>query len=633
MKKAVTAALVLALVLSLGAPAFAAGEVAGPAFNDIAGHEAEADLTLMAAVGIMTGDEGIGGPVRPDDPITRAEFAKMIVGGLGKGATAAGLAGLVPTFADADEIPTWAWGWVNAAYFMGLMRGDDQGKFRADDPINYAEVLTVLVRAVRGHEQQLPEGMWPYNYLFYAVDVGFNGRVDVAFPRLPATRGDVAAMIFAMMQIDRLDADGQPIPGTAMLAGRVHEGLFSDYTATQVTIDGVPYDLAEKVYLVGASDYEGLMNLNVRAVADAEGDIIFIHVIEAADSYSGVFAEYDDSGDVDYLVFEDGTKIAYDAATTVSLNRADAAPGVTLEPGDECLVSLGDDGVAAHVVAYRANIGEDYVTDVVPSDEESDTNITLSGGADYDIPASAMVTINGQAADRDDLAVWDVVTLYTMGADPAGEVIRVEATREVAEGVVTGTKTTYPGPHHFVTIEDASGASTTYEWAMDPAEMPGSGATVKYGLNAAGALFVEIGYEAMTPYVLVESYTVDGEGNKTVMVDSRGQSLTYATTVDFSASIGEFGLATIDGATKVITDFTVMAIDEATDYEVLAVDAANGTMTLKDLGTGAILFVSDAEVTIYEATDGGPAYVGFAGLEAGDILNADATQMIWLVAE
>jgi len=129
------------MVVSFAATAFAAtGEIAGPAFNDIAGHKAEGDLTLMAALGIMSGDAGIGGPVRPDDSITRAEFAKMIVGGLGKATTAAGLAGLRPNFKD--EVPSWAWGWVNAAYFMGLMRGDDQGKFRPNDPINYAEVLT-----------------------------------------------------------------------------------------------------------------------------------------------------------------------------------------------------------------------------------------------------------------------------------------------------------------------------------------------------------------------------------------------------------------------------------------------------------------------------------------------------------
>jgi len=629
MKKTLTALLVMAMVMGFAATGFAATEIAGPAFNDIAGHEAEAELTLMAALGIMHGDEGVGGPVRPGDSITRAEFCKMIVGGLGRGGTAAGLAGLMPHFADADDIPTWAWGWVNAAYYMGLFVGDDQGRFNANDPINYAEVLTVMVRAVRGHEQQLPGGVWPYNYLFYAVDVGFDGGVDVAFPRLPATRGDVAKMIFAMMQIDRLDANGSSVADTAMLAGRVCEGLYTDYTATQVTIDGSPYDLAEEVYVVGAADYEGLLNLDVRAVANAEGDVIFIEVLEAVASFSGIFDSYDDSGDVDYLVFADGTEIAYDAATTVSLNEADAATGVTLEADDECLASLGDDGVAAHIVAYRANVAENYVTNVTGSDADAgtDTNIVLSGSADYDIPASARVILNGQAADRDDLAAYDVVSLYTEGADSSGAVVRVEATREVAEGTVTGSRTSYPGPHYYVTIKGVSGASTTYEWAMDPAGIPGADATVKYGLNAAGQLFVEIGYEAMTPYVMVEGYSVDGDGNKTVTVDSRGQSLTYATTVDFSGSIGEFGLATIDGATRAITAFSAMAINDTTDYEVLAADAVNGAMTLKNLTTSAILFVSHADVTIYDGAD----YVGFDGIEVGDTLNADATQMIWVL--
>lgn len=629
----------------------ATGEIAGPAFNDIAGHEAEGELTLMAALGVMNGDSGIGGPVRPDDGITRAEFAKMIVAGLGKSSTAAGLAGLVPTFKD--QIPSWAWGWVNAAYFMGLMKGDDQGKFRPADPVTYAEVMTVMVRMVRGHEQQIPAGIWPYNYLFYGVDEGFNGPVDMGAPRLPATRGDVARILLATMQIDRLDKDGKPVDGSAMLAGRVFEGLFTAYSATQVTIDGTLRNLADKVYVVGATDYEGLMNLNVRAVANASGKIIFLQVIEAANTYRGTFADLLDKDSSvagkDTLKFADGTEIRYAGHVSVNLNKADAydddgnpdtAPvafnETDLAEGDECVVTLNADGKAAHIVASRFDVAEDYVTDVTKSTggaHPTDTAIELDGGATYTIPAAARVTINGTLANRDDLAEFDVVYTATKAAQ-GDEVIAVKAVRQVVQGTVKSTSTSYPGPKYFVTIEKTSGTSS-YRWnpAKLGTDLPGAGTVVKIGLNEAGELYAPIGFTTATPYVLVTAYTVDGAGHKSVTVDSRGQTVTYPTTVDFRTLIGKFGEATIDGATNTVTGFAEAAILSSPVYDVLAVDAAHGTMTVKNLTSGAILFVNDPDVTIYKSTSSGYAFVGFAGISVGDDLTADAGRMIWVVSD
>lgn len=635
MKRALTAVLVALMVVSFAATAFAAtGEIAGPAFNDIAGHEAEGDLTLMGALGIMSGDEGIGGPVRPNDSITRAEFSKMIVGGLGKGTLAGGLGGLRPTFGD--EIPSWAWGWVNAAYFMGLMIGDDKGNFRPNDPINYAEVLTVMVRAVRGHEQQLPAGIWPYNYLFYAVDNGFAGSVDVGFPRLPATRGDVASLVFAMMQVDRLDKNGVAEEASAMLANRVCEGMFTGYSATQVTIGGYTYNLADKLYLVGASDYEGLMNLNVRAVANAAGKVAFIQVIESANSFAGAFADYIErdasvAGE-ETLKFDDGTEIKMAAGMTVSLNRAEAATDVALEAGDECAVILNASGAAAHVVAYRVTVGEVYLDSVTKSNATTGTATTISvaGGSDFEVPSTARVTINGQSAGRDDLAAYDVVRIYNLGDDTSEDVIRVEATRQVVQGTVKGSSTSYPGPRYYVTLDRGTAGTATYEWKVAGQPLPAAGTIVKLGLNAAGQLFAPIGFTSTTPYVVVKSFTVDGAGNMTVTVDSRGQQMTYVSEVDLRDEIGHFGLAEIDGATNKVTDFDRITIAASPEYEVMSFDAARGTMTLKNLTSSAILFISDTQVTIYDADH---AYVGFDGLAVGQTLNADASLKIWVIGE
>ena len=105
MRKTLVTLLVLVMALGFAGTALAAGSQVAPVpFNDIAGNKNEASLTAMAALGIMSGYSGIGGPVRPDANITRAEFAKMIVGALGKASTATGLQAVKPTFKDHIKI-------------------------------------------------------------------------------------------------------------------------------------------------------------------------------------------------------------------------------------------------------------------------------------------------------------------------------------------------------------------------------------------------------------------------------------------------------------------------------------------------------------------------------------------------
>lgn len=635
MKKTLVAVLVLAMCVGLAGTALAAttGEIAGKAFSDIAGHPAAGDLTLMAALGIMNGDSGIGGPVRPNDGITRAEFSKMMVAGLGKASTAAGLAGLAPTFKD--QVPTWAWGWVNAAYFMGLMRGDDKGNFRPADPVTYAEVMAVLIRSVKGHEAQLPPGVWPYNYLFYGVDNGFNGPVDVGFPNLPATRGDVARMIFAMMQIDPLDKDGKDIADKSLMAGRVCEGLFEGYTATAVTIDGDDYNLAAKVFIVGSADYEGLMNLNVQGVADANGKVIFLQVVEASNVVTGVFSKPVTKDSKTYLELSDGTQVLYTGTVSMNLNQEAGFDQSDLVKGDAVTISLNEDGQAAHIIASRFDIAMDYITDVTKSTTGSSPKNTVIGTNDngtFEIPASARVTVNGASAGRDTLAENDVVYIATAGIN-GEDVIAVKAVRQVVQGTVKSVSTTYPGPKYNVTIDKANnGGTATYKLNPEELDLPSNGDIVKYGLNEAGELYVPILFTNTTPYVMITGFEISGS-TMSVTVDSRGQSVTYGATADLHGNIGDFGLLTISGSTGKVTGFEAMAMG-ATTYTVLAVDAAHNSMTVENDTTHAISFVSDSDTTIYQETATGFTYAGFTGVSVDDTLTVDTSDgMIWVIAD
>lgn len=69
---------------------------------------------------------------------------------------------------------------------------------------------------------------------------------------------------------------------------------------------------------------------------------------------------------------------------------------------------------------------------------------------DYEILASALVTVNGTAADRDNLAGYDVIRLATAGGlgdyGVGNPIYAVRAVRQTAEGAVVTSRTTYPGP-------------------------------------------------------------------------------------------------------------------------------------------------------------------------------------------
>jgi hypothetical protein len=663
MKKLLYTLLIAAMAFGLSATSFAAaGDIAPPPFTDIAGHAAEGELTLMAALGIFTGPEGLGHDVKPDDPIKRAEFCKVIVLALGKGTTAAGLAGLRPAFVD--EIPTWAWGYVNVASYMGIINGYTDGTFKALNPVSYAEAVTMLIRAIPGHAAQVPPGVWPYNYLFYGVDAGFTGSVDVGFAALPCPRGDMARLLFATMQLDQLRADGSAKPETAILAGRIFEGSVGGYGEGEIFIDTFGwFDLGDPVYLVGGDSYEDVYGLPVLAVAENE-EIVFVQKTEG-NALAGIFDSFweDETTGVLYVVLEDGTKIPFGGPFPLVLNQDDTWAWDLL-PGDEVAFNVYDDGYIASGYALRWDLvnwswgadedgpwsvyGWDYVASVTKSTTETDTTVHFDGQYAYwdwdwwnfyslndisiSVPTTAKVTINGTLAGPDDLAADDVVKVATYGArgidgdDPDPEdIIAVAATRNTVDGVVTDWRVVFPGPHFYGTVEIGE-TSKEYEYNLDGYFFgpPGENQRHNYALDETGQLFFDISFSDANPLVYVTgARTEEASGTHYyLIVDQRGTETTYEYEVGDSGFggtledwIGHFAYLTIDGATGYM-----VGIDDRcplySGYEVRAASASNVTI---EFGTsGTFYFNEDPPLVVYEIVNGVPVYVGAAGLGVGD---------------
>uniref|UniRef100_UPI00403F3482 N-acetylmuramoyl-L-alanine amidase n=1 Tax=Anoxybacillus sp. FSL W8-1294 TaxID=2954655 RepID=UPI00403F3482 len=107
------------------------------------GHWAKNEIDFLANEQIIHGYE-VGRTVqfRPDQMVTRAEAAKMIVSALGQTEWKNGTLSF-------QDVPAshWARGWIARAVQLGIMGGDGTTKFRPNDSLSRAEMSVVLVNA------------------------------------------------------------------------------------------------------------------------------------------------------------------------------------------------------------------------------------------------------------------------------------------------------------------------------------------------------------------------------------------------------------------------------------------------------------------------------------------------------
>lgn len=154
---------------------------------DVAGTRYEEPIQVLSALNIMNGDEN--GAFRPDDTIIRSEVTKMAICALGLSDAAEASKG-TSKFPDVPK-SHWANGYINLATDMGIIIGDDRGKFRPNDTITYAEAMTIMVRAL-GYEPKAQEkGGFPSGYILTASETGLTNKVQ-GTASTPISRGNVA---------------------------------------------------------------------------------------------------------------------------------------------------------------------------------------------------------------------------------------------------------------------------------------------------------------------------------------------------------------------------------------------------------------------------------------------------------
>lgn len=106
------------------------------AFEDVENHWAKYEIMKMESMGYVKGSSGL---FRPDDTITRAEFASMVSRVLGLDNKEY----LLPSFADVKS-GDWFFNDVEALASVGLIKGYQDGNFRPYSPITRQEISFII---------------------------------------------------------------------------------------------------------------------------------------------------------------------------------------------------------------------------------------------------------------------------------------------------------------------------------------------------------------------------------------------------------------------------------------------------------------------------------------------------------
>lgn len=173
MKKIFCTVLSAFLALSMSLSAFAAAPT-------------ETQLSDLKRYGIMEGDPD--GNLRLEDNINRAEAVKIIC-------TMLRFEPEEDTVSSFPDIAPghWAIGWIDLAHGMGLVEGDNNGHFRAQDPVTNEEFIKMLVIAL-GYEPMADQrGGFPAGYVAIAAQTGITEGLQFEV-NSPAVRGDIAIM-------------------------------------------------------------------------------------------------------------------------------------------------------------------------------------------------------------------------------------------------------------------------------------------------------------------------------------------------------------------------------------------------------------------------------------------------------
>src|SRR6056297_1862952 len=132
--------------------------------EDVLGTDYEEAVASLTSLGIINGFPD--GTYRANEPVTRAQMAKMLIIALGYGEIAEGYNS---SFEDAQG--HWAESYISLASELEIIKGYPDGTFKPNSSVTFDEAITMAMRTL-GYKDEALKGDWPTNYKVKADNIG-----------------------------------------------------------------------------------------------------------------------------------------------------------------------------------------------------------------------------------------------------------------------------------------------------------------------------------------------------------------------------------------------------------------------------------------------------------------------------
>ncbi len=213
-------------------------------------HWCYQSIKFLTEIGVLVGYPD--GTYKPDIPVSRAEFASMVIKSLGQENTT------VSQPIDYADIEPDFWGYniIQKAVYFDLIPNGRGTDFRPYDPVTRAEATTIAVNAITTSQisEQRAQNLVSKSYEDYTqlpawflvsaakaelldlnvVAPGHEGKLE---PNRPMNRAEVAALLYKMMQEAKLNPNAKL---AETLQKRTADGYVLDNVRVQGSIGVIP---------------------------------------------------------------------------------------------------------------------------------------------------------------------------------------------------------------------------------------------------------------------------------------------------------------------------------------------------------------------------------------------------------
>lgn len=247
-----------------------------------ADNSAKADCAydFLEQIGITSGED-------INASVSRGEFISMLMKVFNTSA-----ADKEDAFSDVASDSEYAAA-VSAAFGMGIISGNGEGKFCPDDPISFAAAVKIMVSALGYEREAYARGGYPAGYFLIAADIGLAGSRN-SFPDL-LSFGDVYILLYNFLtcepaKISAVSSDNVTTErdrGNSILCRNYglekHEGIVNSVgfasAIPQSANDENKINISGMNFSCDAEKFEKYLGLKVCAWYDEDYKVRFIYML------------------------------------------------------------------------------------------------------------------------------------------------------------------------------------------------------------------------------------------------------------------------------------------------------------------------------------------------------------------